>query len=102
MERQCPKCNCFVWQYGEHICPPRWYVWCPEDGETQEDSRPIYATNAEIAAILWAERSDCYGDYTILEGATPLVHVAPEHNLDDVHHYRVSGESVPTYTACEE
>jgi hypothetical protein len=76
-------------------------VWCPYDGETVDDSRRIEASSSSSAAKIWARLDDADGDYRIVAGTDIDVHVREAH-VDGVERvYRVSGESVPEYSARE-
>jgi hypothetical protein len=74
-----------------------WCVWCPERGEDEEDGVDLAGGSAEAAAIAWAEKTDAYGDYDILKGSTPTVHVRGSAPEDAVQRFVVYGETVPHY-----
>jgi hypothetical protein len=77
-------------------------VWNPGAGETKNDADTIAEDGARDAAEIWAEDTDSRdSEFPILEGETPTVHVlhvdGPEKGK--IERFRVSGRSVPTYTA---
>lgn len=49
----CPICK--EWEYRDHKCPPKWEVWSPDNDETLDDAKTIYAENEEEAAQKFAE-----------------------------------------------
>jgi hypothetical protein len=78
-------------------------VWNPDQAETVEDARTIYARDAEDAAVDWGERDDNdSAEYDIAKGTSAVVCVqrlgqnGPE---GDIEKYRVSGEYNPDYWA---
>lgn len=103
----CKTCNEYI--YDRHICPPKWKLWVPEAGDTEEDAREVYATSPEAAAEKWAEEDDRNSaDYSIVNGNEATVHLRyddkPERaellGLETTELVLVvSGESVPSYTA---
>ncbi len=77
-------------------------VWNPGAGETKNDADTIAEDGARDAAEIWAEDTDSRdSEFPILEGETPTVHVlhvdGPEKGK--IERFKVSGRSVPTYTA---
>lgn len=77
-------------------------VWNPGAGETEQDADTIAEDGARDAAEIWAEDTDSRdSEFPILEGETPTVHVlhvdGPEKGK--IERFRVSGRSVPMYTA---
>ena len=77
-------------------------VWNPGQGETEQDADTVAGDGARDAAELWAEDADARdSEFPILEGETPTVHVlhwdGPEKGK--IERFKVSGRSVPTYTA---
>lgn len=97
---RCPVCNDFMFTSHAHRCLPLHHVWCPEDAETEDDARSIHAHDPRSAAEAWAERDDCHSaDYRIIGGQEVVVHVRDPNGR--VGRFRVSGESVPEYTARE-
>jgi hypothetical protein len=88
--------SCFTLQKFAYI------VWCPENGEDDpDDGRVFESHDAEAAARRWGERQDwSSAEYNIVsERSMPVVHVQdPE---GKVTRWRVSGYSVPIYTATE-
>ncbi len=77
-------------------------VWNPGAGETERDGDTIAEDGARGAAEIWAEETDSRdSEFPILEGETPTVHVlhvdGPEKGK--IERFKVSGRSVPTYTA---
>jgi hypothetical protein len=92
-----PFCStCHEYAFDFHRCPTEWEVW--ESGE-RADAIRLRATNAEAAAVRWADQADIRG--RILDGATPEVCVAPFPPVpeSDPEYFIVSGEMVPEYTA---
>jgi hypothetical protein len=78
----------------------RYVVWCLDDEETENDARTIEAYDAETAAETWAERDDYQSaEYRIVGGTDVTVCVKDEEGT--VLRFRLSGESVPSYTARE-
>lgn len=76
-------------------------VWCPYDGETEDDACRIEASSSSSAAKKWAQLDDADGDYRIVGGSDIDVHVREAHYDGVERVYRVSGESVPEYHARE-
>ena len=94
----CKICGSFAFM-DIHECPPIWRVWCPEDGETEDDARRVYGICAEVAAERWALAYDLdSSDYCIVSGGDEVtVHVK---GLDgEVTRWAVTGEAEPVYTA---
>ena len=56
MSSWCNTCGEYMW--FAHVCPPKWLLWSPENGETEEDAREVYGIDPEAAAEAWAERDD--------------------------------------------
>lgn len=83
-------------------CPPEHLVWCPLQGETEEDAITIRARDAEQAAEAWAERSDRESaDYTIVRGSEARICVRTVLS-GELRRFIVRGESVPKYDASED
>ena len=86
-----------------HRCPPCWYVWEPDEGETMDDgARRIYARDAEQAAERWAARED----WDSAEGAIAMGRSEPEICVatlglegKGVERFKLTGEMVPEYRA---
>lgn len=78
-------------------------VWNPGAGETEQDADKITGDGARDVAELWADYRDVSTcEYKIAgKGETPTVHVlhvdGPEKGK--IERFKVSGRSVPTYTA---
>ena len=92
----CSTCKKNVW--GQHKCHQQWLVWNPDQSETVEDAKPIYAMDALSAAEDWAEQDDNSADYCIAKGqpATVCVQRVPD---GPVEKFRVSGECQAVYMA---
>lgn len=77
-------------------------VWCPEDGEHQEDGRVIdTAVNAAHAAEEWAERDDYESaEYRCVGGKDLIVKVREEPD-GPILVFSVTAESLPSYYAAE-
>jgi hypothetical protein len=74
MGDRCSTCDEWVYDRSRHICPPKWLLWVPENGETEEDAREVYASDAEGAVEKWAEADDRdSADYSIARGADVTV-----------------------------
>ena len=57
----------------------KYQVWCPDNGDTESDSRTFEAFDAELAAAYWAHWHDDYtADYTIVGGTDATVCVRDE------------------------
>lgn len=94
---------CGEWGWTDtHKCPPRWDIYCPENGDEPDHARSFYAIDAEAAAEKWAERYDEYDEPSIArQDFTPTVCVR-RYGTDDVwERWTVSGEYVPQYYARE-
>lgn len=100
----CKKCQEFVY-LPTHRCNPTWLVWCPDNGETQDDASVHHGTDAESAAEAWAEEYDVNNSHPICGGGTTVVYVLAENSEDsdeDDHlpqRVRIEGEVVPSYSA---
>ncbi len=82
-----------------HKCHPAWLVWDPDQGNTVEDARTIYALNAEWAAEKWAEEDDSdSAEYSIAQGTSTVVCVQPKEG-GPIEKFKVTGEYEPTYSA---
>ena len=91
MNAFCPECDEYM--CGNHICPPPWAIWCPEDGETLEDAHIFYAVSPERAVEKWAHWYDVHAaDYSILSGSDITVEVK------NMGRFTVYGESLPSYS----
>ena len=74
MGDRCSTCEEWVWRNGEHVCPPKWLLWVPENGETEADAREVYATSDEAAVEKWAEEDDRNSaEYSIARGTEVTV-----------------------------
>ena len=78
---------------GRHM--PEYRVW--REKEKAEDGVGVRARNAEHAAERWADEYDSGGDYSIVGGSPETVWVRGPEGAEA--RYRVSGESVPHYSA---
>lgn len=76
----------------------KYKVWCPYDGETEDDAQSIDAISSHDAAIEWARLDDAKGDYRIVSGGDDIG-VCVRCPQGAVQVYRVSGEPVPHYYA---
>lgn len=82
------------------VATTRWLVWEPDADERPEDGHVVVAIDAEDAAEDFAEWSDIDGDYTIISGHVPTLHVRlADDPAAPVEVFVVSGESVPRYSA---
>jgi hypothetical protein len=103
---ECPKCHVEYFESHKHTCPPQWLVWNPDQGETREDARPIYARDAEAAVEKWAEQDDNgSAEYSIAKGHAAVVHVLI-HRPEDfgpiparAEKFKVYGQYEPIYWA---
>jgi hypothetical protein len=89
-------------EVARHRCPPLWEVWCPEVAYDRDDAWKIRAVDAEHAVEKWAQEYDSNGngDYPIVGGDTPIVHVAAV-DSDCVQTFQVHGTMAATYWANE-
>lgn len=71
---------------------------CWSDEQEESDAIKIEAYSAAHAAEEWAERSDNYGDYTIVSGSPARVIVSDGQTRTT---FDVSGESQAVYYAQE-
>jgi len=78
-------------------CEDRWFVW-RADG-SRDDAILIYADSAQEAAEAWADESDAFGDFEIVNGDDPVV--AVQDTDCGVSYWVVTGEAVPQYTASQ-
>lgn len=77
----------------------KFIVWCPEDGETEEDGRPIKAFDSSLAAQEWAKIDDSHSaDYRIV-GGTDVTVTVKDVASDRIVNFLVSGETVAIYHA---
>lgn len=93
----CKKCRRF--DSPEHVCPPEWVVWNPDQAETIDDARRVFADDAADAVEMWAEEDDNdSAEYNIAKGqpATVFVQRIPDGPIEK---YKVIGEYEPRYTA---
>jgi len=81
-----------------HVCPPVWKVWDEEDGE-EDDADEIRQSNAEFAAIEWAEQHDSDYEYYLARGNEMVVNVRGQNGK--LHRFSLSGEMVAEYRAKE-
>lgn len=94
----CSKCHNYYFETREHVCPPAWLVWNPENGDV-EDARTFYNHDAEGAVQVWAERDDSdSADYLIVKGNPTIVCVQAKDG-GPITKYRVTGEMEPHYRA---
>jgi hypothetical protein len=95
---ECTTCGQYV--LHPHTCPPAWLVWDPENGDEEGASR-YYAYDPGVAVEHWAANEDSHGDYLIVQGATVTVLARLADSDEPVRSFKVTGESVPSYTATE-
>lgn len=101
---RCPICGQYTWRdvlhNRPHICPPGWHVWIsdPAWDHDREDGYTIYASNAENAAVKFAEQYDGRGDYIFMNDEIQ-VSVERLAHPEEVHTWLVKGEMVPEYFA---
>lgn len=96
--RDCDRCGSFC-VLNDHVCPPRYIVWAPDDGGAEEDGKKFHAQSASAAAEQWAEWSDRHSaDYNIARGSDAVVHVRAEDG-GETFAFTVTGETVPLYSA---
>lgn len=95
----CETCGRLTWPDIVHSCPPRWDVWCPEDGG-RDGATTVHATDDETAAEKWGSQCDSETSYAIVDSGGAVVCVARV-GCDDVAWYRVTGEATIDYTAEE-
>ena len=101
-DARCDECGEWTSLPASHKCPPRWRVWCPDEGETAEDARTFYGRGADDAAEKWAEDDDSQStEYRIVSGKREPVVCVQSVEGGDVLRFSVAGESVPSYTARE-
>lgn len=96
---RCSDCGKYDW-IDRHRCAPAFDVWSMEDDD-EDCATKVYAFNAEEAAREWADEEDPERDYSIVSGNDELVAVRQHGTDDDPQFFRVSGESVPSYSAAE-
>lgn len=76
-------------------------VWRPENRETEEDAREVFAADEEEAAEDWAEHDDADSvEYAIVKGDDATVLVRKKDG-GPVRKFVVTGEAVPHYSARE-
>jgi hypothetical protein len=95
--KQCPRCKKYRWDHCTcqlFQCAEPWH-----DEPTESDWQDVYANDAETAAEVFAERSDCEGDYTIIRNGEAVIWVRDVENKVTV--FEIEAESVPHYTARE-
>jgi len=98
----CPICGNYDW-IGNHKCPPKWL--CSDDQEFERDERPdadymqenghaIFATDAEKAAISFAEY------YQAREAFYPdeMTVFVMDESREKIWKYIVDRETVPSYS----
>ena len=96
----CRTCRRHHWDGHAHRCPPAYLAWCPDLDEDEDEAIALYAVEAEEAAEEWAERQDAdSAEYGIVVGEPATVHVRAPDGTVTV--WRVTGESVPSYSAEE-
>jgi hypothetical protein len=94
----CKSCGELMLSPNSHKCPPAWWVWDADDGETREDACKYYGILPERAVEKWAENRDNQGDYTIVGGHTAVVCVVKDGKENPIK-VEVTGETVPEYRA---
>ncbi len=76
----------------------KYQVWCPENGDTESDSRTFEAFDSELAAAYWADWHDGYtADYTIVGGADATVCVQDADGA--ILQFTVSGRMEQAYSS---
>ena len=104
--------DCKEIRFGNHRCDPGWYVWQPDNGETEDDARTFYGMSPDAAVEKWAAWSDSHSaDYDIVGGGEATVHVRLRSQDTDRAEFlrlpteelifEVYGESVPSYHAVQ-
>ena len=84
-----------VRQYRFHVERDCTYA---RDGSGYEDYGYVIASNAEEAATVYAEESDVHSaDYSIIGGEDDRIRITDRYGV--VTEWRVSGETIPSYTA---
>lgn len=93
----CNKCGEFSVSSLRHVCQPKYLVWRPDAGETEDDADTFSARSHCDAAERWAEKDDRNSaDYTIVGGSSAEVLVRLEG--EEVSRWvSVSGETVASY-----
>jgi hypothetical protein len=104
MFRTCPTCHeRYTPGVGPpsaypHKCPPVWLIWNPDEGQTRDDARPIYARDALAAVEKWAEQDDNdSAEYRIAQGHSATVIVQAPDGAQS--RYKATGEYNPDYYA---
>ena len=78
----------------------QYLVWCPDYGQSMEESKTIEAHSPSGACEKWAEREDAdSADYLIVRGYGAELMVSELGSSLPPFRYIVSGESVPSYYA---
>ncbi len=94
----CKRCGRYVWN-GDCRCV-RFEAAIPwRDSVNDCDWSEIYATEAEYAAEVYAERSDCEGDYTMIRNSEGEVWIRDSDGV--VTKWHITAESVPQYSASQ-
>ena len=76
----------------------KYQVWCPDNGDTEADSRTFEAYDAELAASEWAHWYDGWtADYTIVGGTDATVWVRDEKGA--ILRFTVSGRTERAYSS---
>jgi hypothetical protein len=91
---RCKKCGGWGW-IDSHTCPPIWEARVHET-KWEEHWHEVYARDAEDAAEKFAERSDCEGDYTIIQTGCAEIEVRKLGETETVI-VDISAETVPQY-----
>jgi hypothetical protein len=100
----CETCGKYIFKglsgrHEGHRCPPFFYVWNPDHSDGN-DTRKTFASDAEDAVEEWAERDDAdSAEYSIVGGEDAEVCV--KDGAGNVTRWRVSGESMPSYSATQ-
>lgn len=102
MSRQCPICGDWIydWENRPHVCKPKHLLLHDYYGDDWDDAFEVYAFDHEEAAEKWADETQCDWDYCLLDGAHIDVQVKSVSD-GEVKTLRLTGESVPTYSAEE-
>ena len=90
--RKCP--NCGEWDFVRaHVCPPRWQVAPADD---PDDTHPIYASDGQIAAEIFADLWDDEGIIAYHGGNIDVIVISPDGHQQQL---TVTGGMVAEYHA---
>jgi hypothetical protein len=86
------------WDF-QHECDPTWDVQdCASGYHAKDEWNTVRAINKQHAVERWAEESDRYRDYEIINGS-PVTVLVRRSRTNEWDTYVVTGESVPSYSA---